>query len=203
MLEFEKKLHLGEGEYRILLSAMGSGDSLLQTNYYYDTPELEMNKSGITLRVRIRNGKMTAEKKHHGIDKGECSLESSSRLEGLPSTFPQLPRTALMGRLDTLRTVLLRLSNVTVFADESSYLGIKEHELEVEYQLGAEAQAKASVRLCEDILRLFGGLGPEGALLGRCGASKSKSERFFERLQMINKAKEIYKWHTDIHTDCQ
>ena len=50
MLEFEKKLLLTSEEYHEIINKIGDlgAEPVLQTNYYFDTENLEMNSKGIT-----------------------------------------------------------------------------------------------------------------------------------------------------------
>ena len=62
MIETEKKIILTYEEYLAVIMKMCKyAEPVIQTNYYFDTENLTMNRKGITCRIRFKNGKYTAE----------------------------------------------------------------------------------------------------------------------------------------------
>ena len=52
MLEYEKKLIITQREYENIVTEYLPSKTIRQTNYYYDTENLSLNRAGITFRIR-------------------------------------------------------------------------------------------------------------------------------------------------------
>ena len=61
MIEYEKKILLTFKEYLAILGTLGKDKrSYSQTNYYFDTENLDMYRKGITYRIRQKGDKTEA-----------------------------------------------------------------------------------------------------------------------------------------------
>ena len=187
MLEFEKKVLLTPEEYRELLAlANGNTARIVQTNYYYDSDQLDMNRQGITCRIREKNGRYKATVKNHRAEDRECSVENAKEVLGpLDDSFFKGMNVNLQGYLTTTRTVFYAGKGLEVVLDENTYLGTQDFELEIEYTCENANHADFVLRLLAMILH-----GPDkgGGAVDFCVRtrfSQSKSERFFERMQFF------------------
>ncbi|MCD1258641.1 CYTH domain-containing protein [Paenibacillus athensensis] len=156
MLEREIKQLLTEQEYAAIISSdvwSGLGKKqLLQINYYYDTPNFELFRHDITLRVRQKEGRLNLEMKYSVADKTTYKIkqELSRPLDALPATidtaayFPEAPvavQAALIQPLVTERTSIRFSDGVAVDVDKNSYLGRLDYELEIEFSEDAYDEA--------------------------------------------------------------
>ena len=124
MLEFEKKLFLSKEEYTKLLQQKNEGSvTIVQKNHYYDSDTFEMNRLGITCRIREKNGKYKATIKAHQSKESECSIETSKAVlnENDDSLFKNL-NIKYQGSLITHRTILYSKNGIKVVLDENTYL---------------------------------------------------------------------------------
>lgn len=183
MLEFEKKILLSEEEYN-LLSCFFSKDtdnSNLHINYYYDTNTFDMNKKGITCRVRRKNGKLEATVKSHCGNKTECSVEISVDVNNqFQVECFEIMGLKLQGSLVTNRNEIYNDGICQAVLDCNFYLDRVDYELEIEYLQGNEKNAE---QLLEEIAKvlLYGKLITSvEEFYRRTEYSKSKSERFFD-----------------------
>ena len=181
MLEFEKKFLLSRSEYAHLLKEAPASATVRQTNYYFDTEELLLDRRGITCRIREKDGKYLATIKEHSASGG--SLERSEYAFGEWDThFFDGLGVSLMGALITDRTTLFKDARCEIVLDKNTYLGTTDYELEAEYLPNEEAYADALLSAIATRISLgFAGLTP-AAFLARCGKGRSKSRRFFDRL---------------------
>lgn len=181
MFEYEKKFLLSGNEYAYLQKEVPASSTVRQTNYYFDTKELLLNRRGITCRIREKGGKYLATIKEHGPSGG--SLERSEEAFGEWDTrFFDGLGVSLMGVLTTDRMTLFKDARCEIVLDKNTYLGTTDYELEAEYLPEAEAYADALLSVIATRLSLgFAGLTP-AAFLERCGEGESKSRRFFDRL---------------------
>lgn len=78
MFEFEKKVLLTAKEYETIVSKFCENlQSKCQINYYFDTDDLDMNKKGITCRIRLKDGIYTTTVKKHNYEHQDCSFEET------------------------------------------------------------------------------------------------------------------------------
>ena len=185
MLEFEKKIMLTAEEYNAI-SLMRKNDNLpkIQTNYYFDTDDLSMNKKGITCRIRGENGKFVATIKNHNRKHPDCSIEDDlvENKEFDRKIFDTLGL-RYQGELVTRRVMIHKDSDCEIVIDKNTYGGVTDFELEIEY---CEGREKVAQSLLEDIAKelVFAGLlTNKDEFLHRVGLCKSKSQRFFDRLK--------------------
>lgn len=189
MLEFEKKVLLTPEEYQGLLKLTNSNTArIVQTNYYYDSDQLDMNRQGITCRIREKNGKWKATVKTHEARERECSVENAKEVLGpLDDSFFKGMNVNLQGYLTTTRTILYAGKGLEVVLDENTYLGTQDFELEIEYTCENANHADFVLRLLAVILH---GPDKDGGAVDFCVRtrfSQSKSERFFERMRYFRK----------------
>lgn len=181
MLEYEMKLPLTADEYTLLLEQEDRhADTYVQTNYYYDNGNLDLNKQGITCRIREEaDGSFTATVKKH--DGAEVSEETSVIASGNDDTasFP-FKDLRLYGSMRTHRTVVFDTEEFQVVYDINAYLGTVDYELEIEYAPGKRERAERYMKRAIEFLALF----DDGTFKSteQRNRPKSKSERFFERL---------------------
>ena len=80
MIEQEKKIPLTEEEYNYLIGLLGYNKPIFkQSNYYFDTDDLFMNKNSITCRIRLKKGKYTGTMKFHSTAKN-YSIEIDTQI---------------------------------------------------------------------------------------------------------------------------
>lgn len=64
-LEYEKKMLLTKAEYAALAERYRGMPTESQTNRYFDTEDFDMNRRGITCRIRAKNGAYRTTVKNH------------------------------------------------------------------------------------------------------------------------------------------
>ena len=176
-----------ETEYKYLLSVeqfqevlakrkmkFSFSEHKLQANYYYDTDENALNILRTTVRIRQQYGDMKLQIKRHRKNSNglATSDEYSGKIDILPSVMkiPDIPdKVILKGALVTERQVFSFGKNSNICFDENMYLGICDYEVEIE----------VDERDTEDALSIINYLG----LIQK--PIKSKSERFFRRLEAM------------------
>ena len=183
MLEYEKKIMLTADEYLTTVKLMCQYvPAQTQTNYYFDTDDLSMNKNGITCRIRAKDGKYSATIKYHDTEHPDCSVEEDlvEKTEYDPNIFNALGL-HYQGELVTDRIVLHRDSDCEMVIDRNTYLDYTDFELEVEYCKESEHRAQLLLEGIAEALVAEEVLTDMNAFLARTGQSKSKSQRFFQR----------------------
>ena len=120
----------------------------LQINYYYDSFDNYLNKQGITCRIRQIGGALRGQIKRHCDVKNFESTEMDFTVEELPQIIKYekqiLP---YQGNLVTLRSSYQIHPKIKIECDVNYYLGWRDFEVEVEYELDAYNMAKQIV--CE------------------------------------------------------
>jgi uncharacterized protein YjbK len=188
MLEHEKKIMLTMDEYEVIAECCKDMPVITQINYYFDTEDLSMNKRGITCRIRAKNGKYRITIKNHNTYNPSCSIEEhlcegsqydSKVFEALGLYF--------QGELVTSRIVMYKDDFCEVVLDMNFYLGHTDFEIEVEYSNGNEDKAiKYLKNVAKHLMKAKLLCSTEG-FISRIGNSKNKSERFFEKKELISK----------------
>lgn len=182
MIEREIKLMLTEEEYTALAESVCRHTSAnIQTNYYFDTDDLSMNKKGITCRIRYKNGIYKATVKKHNADGAECSIETDicEKAEFDPTIFNTFGL-HLQGELVTERLKLCDDVFCKIVLDKNTYLGKTDFELEIEYSEAYKKKAFVCLDDIADFLCRCGCLQDKKELISRISCAKSKSQRFFE-----------------------
>lgn len=183
MLELEKKILLTEKEYIALTMNLRECVPIFrQTNYYFDTEDFSMNKSGITCRIRAKDGKFKSTVKRHYTGDEDCSTEIDGEVKDYfdLDTFKDMGL-ILQGSLATERIVLYKDKFCEAVIDRNTYLGFTDYELEIEYTEGHGDEAMQIIKHIVKKLSNYFEFYPAEEFLNRVGNSKSKSERFFER----------------------
>lgn len=182
MIECEKKIMLSEQEYVFIRNFFQLFDSeFVQKNYYYDTLNLDMNKSGITCRIREKNHKYSVEIKQHNVDWDDVSIENCESVhKKYNDSFFRNIGLFCYGELHTERKIL-NFNNIHLMLDKNLYLGTVDYELEIEYQVEFEKDAFRTIEMIEEALICGRILNCKGEFVIRVGSNKNKSERFFER----------------------
>ena len=183
MLEYEKKILLTAKEYETIVSKFCKQlQSKQQINYYFDTDDLDMNKKGITCRIRLKDGVYTTTVKRHDFKDQDCSFEEviSEKTEFDAEYFKKL-NLKLQGKLITERTILYKDSFCEAVIDRNTYLEQTDFELEIEY---SKKHKEKAFMFLTDVARTLEAnkiLSNVEEFLNRVGQNKSKSQRFFER----------------------
>lgn len=182
MLEYEKKLLLTESEYEALKVHLGEKSvTVKQTNYYFDTEELSMNKKGITCRIRAKDGKFRVTVKNHCMDQENCSHEVTiTETTKFDASVFNARGLHLQGELITERTILYKDSFCEMVIDKNTYLGKTDYELEIEYAQGHEDRMMSLLtQVSVALLQFYTTITVEQMRF--CSNPKSKSQRFFEK----------------------
>lgn len=192
MYEYEKKYKLTEKEYIAFLRKIGKyAMHTNQTNYYFDTYNLAMNEKGITYRIRAKTKKFTAMVKTHHVGQYNCSLKETIYVKPKfdPKVFNMMGL-YLHGELNTKRIILYKNNFCEIVVDRNIYLGTTDYELEIEYLKGFESRTLVILEKIIDSLNIKKTIINKKEFFKRDGASKTKSQRFFERLKLIGSRKE-------------
>lgn len=188
MVEFEKKVLISPQEYEMLIQQRyPCGTAYLQTNYYYDTADFKLNKTGITCRIRERDGVRKATVKDHQQKQKECSVENLISCKEEPELFFKRMGLDCQGSLKTERIVYPICPGIEVVMDKNTYLDCVDYELEVEYDFRYEATAYMEMKAIEAFILSNEGKMAASEFRKRIGKGGSKSERFFERKSYLKK----------------
>ena len=186
MIELEKKKLLADEEYDYLMVHLGSADPLFpkpilkQTNYYFDTDDLAMNRQNTTCRIRLKNGKYKATMKIHSENEDqslEIKMEVRNGIEDNAFTEMGLK---LQGELTTYRCVILKDEHCEVTLDKNEYLGTVDSELEIEYLPEYEKEAQTIYRVILDMLTRRKNFLAYMQSYEQQPSTPSKSKRFFQ-----------------------
>lgn len=181
MIEFEKKALLTAEEYAFIKKhCYPIGEVVIQTNYYYDTDDFELNRQGITCRIREKSSRFVATVKDHQPD--GCSIETSKNAAGRYDTsFFDGMGIDFQGSLTTVRTTFVICDGVFVMLDENKYLDIMDYEIEYEYQTGQYEIVFYEIKELAEILKHHNFIESTESFIGRFENAPSKSCRFFQR----------------------
>ncbi len=135
---------LGKMEYEKLLPVYEWDKVVVQTNHYYDTPDLLLTKRHITCRVRVIGGdsflqvklpadadyeRVELEKKIGGVPDVISADTLKELAKGYEKDFPEVGR---LGDLTTERRVK-RFDGAEIDLDKSEYFSKTDYELEIEF----------------------------------------------------------------------
>lgn len=190
MIENELKVMLSLEEYtKILNHFMPDVEISMHTNYYYDTSDLKMDRYGITCRIRKNSKGYTATVKNHLLKKRFMSTEREILLGNIfdDKCFTRF-NLILFGCMKTERAVVVS-NNLKLMLDKNTYLDCTDYELEIEYFNNCEGEAQLHLENINYILLAYCKNFKENNLLKRLDLSRTKSQRFFERLQYLNNVK--------------
>lgn len=196
MLEFEKKIRLTAREYQALREKWREKSPVLQTNYYYDTPDWAMYQEGVTCRIRKKDGEYTATIKTHHRGEAGCSTEQSEKVrseiirgENAANLFAGKGLT-LQGSLQTERLSVSRYPGVRLDLDKNTYLGATDYELEVEYTPESTPLCTLTLNWLSEFLGYPLYTPAHQEFLLRAHEAKPKSQRFFERKKQLEEENE-------------
>lgn len=148
-IEIEFKNLLTEKEYEMLLHAYPfPKKGTWQTNYYFETEDLNMSKKGAALRIREKNGtfRLTLKEPHpdglletHDVlSPEEARSFLDNKIIKKPNTAHQLEKLGInpfslryFGKLSTERREL-KTRDCLLVLDYSQYNGLEDYELELE-----------------------------------------------------------------------
>ena len=147
MLEREMKFLVKKDRFYVLLEQAKQAypdiqpKEIDQTNYYYDTEDLQLFKQHITLRVRRKNGKYAIEKKEVQSYEGQVrrATESKYPVAALPESINAAEVGLdgesvyhLLGQLDTHRIRFTLPDGTNIDFDVSKYFHAVDYEVEIE-----------------------------------------------------------------------
>ena len=143
--EFERKRLLSREEYEGLKAKLGGFPTeVLQINYYYDTQNMLLHKSGITLRLRRMPYDLRLELKRHRRFDGNVRVcdEFPAKLDAMPERISVALDCGTVADCRCLGSLVTRRLNYigdgyVLSLDDSFYLGCEDFEIEVETLLGA------------------------------------------------------------------
>ncbi|WP_159882675.1 CYTH domain-containing protein [Paenibacillus puerhi] len=159
----------------------------LQINYYYETDDQGLHEHGITVRVRQKEAALTLEVKYPARGAGESAgyrikQELSRPVDALPLRFElerEFPELGIRGEahltlpLITERSSFRISGGTRVELDRSSYLGITDYELEIEFEEGE----------AEEAFRMYKRLLPDSE--AGDSTSDGKNTRFFRQYRQL------------------
>ena len=190
MIDNELKVMLSLEEYtKILNHFVPDVKMSIHTNYYYDTSDLKMNRYGITCRIRKNSKGYIATVKNHLLKKRFKSTEHEILLGNSfnDKCFTRF-NLILFGCMRTERAVVIS-NNLKLMLDKNTYLNCTDYELEIEYFDNCEGEAQLLLENINYILLTYRKKFEAKNLRKRLNLSKTKSQRFFERLQYLNNIK--------------
>jgi len=148
MIENEFKLLISEADFTSIKSKVlhyypeQHPIYIIQTNYYYDTIDFNLNKNGMTLRVisignenilqlktvrKVVSQNKTSNEYHKSLKYIPNIINSNIIPNNLQSSFQ------LIGCLKTDRTSFIISDNIRIDLDKNSYLNKIDYEIEFEY----------------------------------------------------------------------
>ena len=176
--EHEVKMLLTRMEYEQIIQVFEKlpCKDIFQTNYYYDTNNQMLRKQNTTMRIRKKENRLKGTLKQHC--ENDCSsLEMDFYVDLVPETMlynSEILR--MMGKLYTERKEFFLSDSMQIVLDRNEYLNYVDYELEIECTKDSVDNAKAIIIIIRDLLKINTNI-----------QSISKSERFFRRLELINK----------------
>ncbi len=173
--EYEIKYLLCKSAYDKLSEVFSDSDAITfeQVNYYYDTYDQKLRNKNITARIREKDGKLKGVIKDHSAGTTH-SREISFRVESVSNVISyNCENLYLHGNLYTKRTEIKICDGITLMLDYNKYLDTEDYELELEYVPEFKEKADGIILTLQSIL----------GYMEAPDLSKSKSERFFSRLE--------------------
>ena len=154
MVEHEVKSIISESmflKYKAILDDSSKHKRVLQINYYFDTPDFQLNSLGNTLRIRQKGSQLLLQYKYDKqyTDIERTCKEFETQIEIFPQCisskdFPCVSRheTQFYGYIGNLVTERLDYiyGETIISLDTSYYLGKYDHEIEIEFQDYGDAE---------------------------------------------------------------
>ena len=165
MIEREIKSLVSDGmleNFKNILDSVATPVRIVQINYYFDTPDLILNSSGNTLRIRQKKDGLLLQYKYDKqyTNKEKTCKEYEKSLTSFPLLIPSndLPNFAPdstifftpVGNLITERIDYI-YNYTTVSLDENYYLGKCDNEIEVEFKQYEDAEKILKLLSIENI----------------------------------------------------
>ena len=144
MLETELKAMLTKSQFDKIKEIFTWDSIKNQINSYYISPDNLLKKHGITLRIRTIDNTHILQVKKHTSKNGALQISEVSEfeLDTIPIELTEddvykytgIKTTAsLIGDLTTTRYSCFYSSEVEICLDKSTYLGLTDYEIEIEY----------------------------------------------------------------------
>lgn len=145
-LEREFKVMLNKAQYEQINEVLKWEKEFDQTNYYYLDEAKEIDRRGITVRVRDKNEKLRLQVKcpvaaenalhvkqeyEYNIDEVPEKMDNTLLKEICNEDFGEL---SLIGKLVTFRKESSWNEDISICLDRNSYLGYEDFELEIEFK---------------------------------------------------------------------
>lgn len=150
MLEVEYKCLIDEETYNKIKHKYEWDSIKEQINYYYNDMSKELSKRRITVRIREKDGKLKLQAKRHKNSDSPLHISEESEIDvsSIPSLIDEqtarkitgvdsMGKLIKSGSLTTLRHSFMWNSTTEICLDKSTYLGITDYEVEIEYTLDA------------------------------------------------------------------
>ncbi len=146
MIEKELKQLITQRQFEQLLCEFRIDEVITQTNHYYSDDEGALKARQITVRVREIDGRYKLQVKMPISEEGALHIkkEYEEKLETLPALFSGDKISHITGEciadckkngfLTTERHICRWDDNTELCIDKSSYLGVTDYEIELEYQ---------------------------------------------------------------------
>lgn len=181
MVERELKILLTAEEFTGLqMTVCKYAKPKIQTNYYFDTETLSMNRKGVTCRIRFKDGVYKATVKSHNSDTSiSTEYDLGKSIEFNPNIFGVLGF-CCYGNLSTERFTIFKNDELDMVLDRNNYLGKTDYELEIEYAENCYDKAMNELYNIADILYPNQCIKNKECFVMRTKKAKFKSDRFFE-----------------------
>lgn len=148
-IEIEAKVLISQDDYRKLAKVFPYSPRYIQTNYYIDSDTRILNKEGIALRIRERNGQYELTLKtplSQGLLEKNCTISHEQFLDFTnKGIFPKGDTSRFLTMLDIDIATLKIITSLTteridvdyegglLSIDRNVYSGITDYEIEFEY----------------------------------------------------------------------
>ena len=183
MIEYEFKRILSREQYEFLIMTQKKdcpeAKRGLQINHYYDTDDLELNKCGITVRIRHTAKGLKGTVKRHA--KGEDFNKSEEmnfyvkQNESIPKSLEYDERMIeYKGLLVTDRITIPLDDGIMLMLDCNYFFGMLDYEMELEYESDKQETA---IKYMENFDGMLSAI--QGSFDSKAKAGISKSQRFF------------------------
>lgn len=182
MIEREKIIIVSYPEFIYIKNMFNKKYPITQSDIYYDNECYDLNKLGITCRIREFENKFTLTIKEHQNNWGDISIENTKIINSLSGdeyfTNMGLKR---QGRLITIRYSFYPYNGINLCLDNNIYLGESDYVLEIKYNEGMEDLAYHELKSISYLLFFNHISFQTNSLILRIENPVCKSKRFFDR----------------------